>query len=548
MSPYLSLGRIYVLILLLLPKPLNQPPEIFRHGTLASFDRKTLYDRIAPLAAPNDTLFDNFFAALVTSRYAIPISIISNPTQSKVVIDAIRLQHGIIEAQFLSANYRVDMNSPKATENATNVLIPTLLNGSTTGNSTNYPATVTYPFGRQRIVQDHTATTILEVLLLTILILSALSWWFGPREAALPRSPTSVASVLALLAGDLYVAPSKTYANGTRTDCATHISGSDYQSDISNTTFSSNWDLAITVFSITYAELNLWNPFLAYDSIEHCTFREDLEYCVEWSPIGETTTEASLITTIPTAVSIRVPNDCTQWAFIHGDSTCEDILQVWQITLDYFVSLNEGLGDDCSGLQNLTYYCVNSTSNPAPAISDELGTATATATSTSNSIVTPPGPTQTGIPSNCNNYYVAQSGDTCSSVEELYNITNEQFHAWNPAVSSDCTSGFWSDEAYCVRVAGSEGGNTTITVSSTSASTTFSRTTTTIVPPPGPTQDGIPDNCNVYYVAQSGDDCSTIEAEFGITDAQFHEWNPAVSSDCVSGFWADEAYCVGIAV
>lgn len=46
--------------------------------------------------------------------------------------------------------------------------------------------------------------------------------------------------------------------------------------------------------------------------------------------------------------------------------------------------------------------------------------------------------------------YVA--GDTCAVVESTYGITAAQFIAWNPAVSSDCTNGFWADEAYCVSI------------------------------------------------------------------------------------------------
>lgn len=44
----------------------------------------------------------------------------------------------------------------------------------------------------------------------------------------------------------------------------------------------------------------------------------------------------------------------------------------------------------------------------------------------------------------------------------------------------------------------------------------------------------------------AGDTCDTVEAAYDITSAEFLSWNPAVSSDCLSGFWADEAYCVGI--
>lgn len=174
--------------------------DIVGYGALESFN-SLLYSGLAPLATTADTIFDTFFKGLVTSRYAIPVSAIGDPTQNGVVMDAIRLQHGVIQAQFLSANYRIDIGSPNATANATNVLIPTLFDGSTTKNSTTYPATVIYPFGRQRVVQDPTASAVLGALLLSILILSALGWWFGPQEAALQRSPTSVASVLALLAG-----------------------------------------------------------------------------------------------------------------------------------------------------------------------------------------------------------------------------------------------------------------------------------------------------------------------------------------------------------
>jgi hypothetical protein len=43
-----------------------------------------------------------------------------------------------------------------------------------------------------------------------------------------------------------------------------------------------------------------------------------------------------------------------------------------------------------------------------------------------------------------------------------------------------------------------------------------------------------------------GDDCGTVATKFGITIAQFLAWNPAISSDCTSGFWLEEAYCVGV--
>ncbi|KAG8158510.1 hypothetical protein KVR01_011632 [Diaporthe batatas] len=159
------------------------------------------YYGLASLPITTHGVFDSFFRQLVTSRYAISISSIGDPTQAEIVMDAIRLQHGIIEAQFLNSNYRTDMDSSNAINNASALVIPTLFNQSTSNGASRFPATVTYPFGSHRVVQDPTATAVLGALLLGILVLVILGWYLVPNEPALPRSPSSVGSLLALLAG-----------------------------------------------------------------------------------------------------------------------------------------------------------------------------------------------------------------------------------------------------------------------------------------------------------------------------------------------------------
>lgn len=52
--------------------------------------------------------------------------------------------------------------------------------------------------------------------------------------------------------------------------------------------------------------------------------------------------------------------------------------------------------------------------------------------------------------------------------------------------------------------------------------------------------------CIIIPFISAGDSCETIEAKFGITAAEFLAWNPAVSADCETNFWVDEAYCVGV--
>ncbi|KAF9876845.1 hypothetical protein CkaCkLH20_05691 [Colletotrichum karsti] len=151
---------------------------------------------------------------------------------------------------------------------------------------------------------------------------------------------------------------------------------------------------------------------------------------------------------------------------------------------------------------------------------------------------TPPGPTFTGSPSNCNKWYVISNGDNCGTVETKFGITHAQFIAWNPAVSNDCITNFWLGQAYCVGL----GTAAPTTTKSTSVSASLPGATT----PPGPTFTGSPSNCNRWYLIADGDNCGTVETKFGITHAQFIAWNPAVSDDCGTNFWLGQAYCVGL--
>lgn len=120
-----------------------------------------------------------------------------------------------------------------------------------------------------------------------------------------------------------------------------------------------------------------------------------------------------------------------------------------------------------------------------------------------------------------NKWYKIVDGDSCPSVEAAFGITHAQFLQWNPAVSQDCSQNFWLNYDYCVGI---------------SASST----------PGAPTMTGIPCACNMYYTVVDGDSCPSVEAKFGISHAQFLQWNPSISQDCSQNFWLNEAYCVGV--
>ncbi|KAI0543165.1 carbohydrate-binding module family 50 protein [Xylaria digitata] len=315
----------------------------------------------------------------------------------------------------------------------------------------------------------------------------------------------------------LFAGYNRTYAPNTRRDCQDYLNGADYQIDLSSTFYENSCQLATDVYGISLENLGIWNPSLGDANLPNCTFASDLWYCIGWG--GDVSDDPGDGENEETPVADGTTSDCTTYAEVYFRDNCTGILAENNITLATFYALNPEVRADCSGFATGVRYCVSGT--PAPPSSSTISP-------------TPPGPTQSGQPATCNSWYVAQDGDSCGTVEDLFGITAAQFHEWNPAVSADCVDGFWAGEAYCVGV--STPGSPTTTTSSSSTHPT----------PPAPTQSGQPANCNRWFVAPSGSSCADAEAAGGITDTQFHSWNPAVSSDCLSGFWIGEAYCIGV--
>jgi len=201
---------------------------------------------------------------------------------------------------------------------------------------------------------------------------------------------------------------------------------------------------------------------------------------------------------------------------------------------DYLVDQFQDIQDVCSTtVGNLstrafypypaaTTYVANATTTAANA----TGTpAMATSTTITSSIKTPT-PTQTGMFSNCDNFYHAVSGDSCSSIATAHNIALSDFENWNPAVGVNCT-GLFAGYYYCIGII------------PTSASATPSIAT------PTPTQTGMVSNCDNFYEAISGDSCYTIATTHNITLTDFENWNSAVGVNCTDLF-AGYYYCIGI--
>jgi LysM repeat protein len=169
-----------------------------------------------------------------------------------------------------------------------------------------------------------------------------------------------------------------------------------------------------------------------------------------------------------------------------------------------------------------------------------VGAAPVTTTITSlttTSQVTAPGPTQTGIVSNCNAFAQAISGDSCDAFAQRNSITDANLYAWNSVLGSsgqNCGTSLWAQEWYCVGISGGSAAPTT---------------TKSSVTPPGPTQTGIAANCNKYAAAISGDSCNAFAQRNGITDANLYAWNTVLGTNganCGTSLWAQEYYCIGV--
>ncbi|KAK8009524.1 hypothetical protein PG991_012075 [Apiospora marii] len=138
-----------------------------------------------------------------TSPRSILWADLGDPAANARVADAIKHHHGIIVAQHI-ATQLVQTNKTNNTTLAAlaGVHPPAQPDQAITNAGRLYNATVTDPSGRRRVVQDATATRILEALLAAALVLLAVGWVTLPRTDVLPRSNlASIASMAALIAG-----------------------------------------------------------------------------------------------------------------------------------------------------------------------------------------------------------------------------------------------------------------------------------------------------------------------------------------------------------
>ncbi len=126
------------------------------------------------------------------SRYAIPVAYLGDVSQASTVADSIQFHHRILVVQFLNHEFRVS-NHTTALSNINGILPvwdkPTVFN-----------ATARDPAGRNRVLQDVASTRVLQSLFAATLVCLSVNWFLMRNVDIVPRSLTSIANWMALLA------------------------------------------------------------------------------------------------------------------------------------------------------------------------------------------------------------------------------------------------------------------------------------------------------------------------------------------------------------
>ncbi|OJJ37014.1 hypothetical protein ASPWEDRAFT_170511 [Aspergillus wentii DTO 134E9] len=237
-------------------------------------------------------------------------------------------------------------------------------------------------------------------------------------------------------------------AKGTRKDCEEYMENI-YGKDV---------DCSYFRIQVPMSYFVTWNPSLFY---WNCTLANATRYCTK---LGEgftidTSEDDAVYASVPKNAALNSTHRCFSWHNVTRGDGCDSIREEADIGMGAFYGWNPSIRRNCTGLQLGVSYCVSgegyddtSFSTPTPTPSSTRPSSSATPKSTCPpGGVTPPGPTQSGIPCNCNKYAKHEDGKYCQDIADENDCTLEQFYKWNPALGGNCKA-LWPDYSYCVGV------------------------------------------------------------------------------------------------
>ncbi|KAJ6632579.1 hypothetical protein B0H10DRAFT_1901949 [Mycena sp. CBHHK59/15] len=245
---------------------------------------------------------------------------------------------------------------------------------------------------------------------------------------------------------------------------------------------------ALTIFNITLAELQLWNPSLTPEC--DAQLQIGTLYCAGGgpTPTGGGSTPAST----PTNVADGVITGCTNF-FTETTLFCFEIASTYGITVDQFQAWNGG-SNVCNVLQSGKAYCIAGPST---------GTPTQPGGGATPSNVAP------GVISGCTSFFT-ETNLLCFEIADQFSITVDQFENWNGG-STVCNV-LQTGLAYCVSAPSSTG---------TPTQPSGGATPSNVAP-------GVISNCQGFFT-ETNLLCFQIAGQFSISVDQFEAWNGGAS-------------------
>ncbi|KAF9775866.1 hypothetical protein IL306_005998 [Fusarium sp. DS 682] len=148
------------------------------------------------------------------------------------------------------------------------------------------------------------------------------------------------------------------------------------------------------------------------------------------------------VTTTPSSVLSDSPKNCKAWYYTTSGEACEQLVDMFgTFSLKDFIAMNPSVLEDCEDIQDKTWCCVAGPDTPT----------TRTASLPAPGRPATEKPTQTGVASDCSEYWLVSKKDTCKSIRRANGIPLEKLITWNLALGSKC-NGLKPESHVCVGV------------------------------------------------------------------------------------------------
>ncbi|KAI9370920.1 hypothetical protein BJX61DRAFT_548661 [Aspergillus egyptiacus] len=136
--------------------------------------------------------------------------------------------------------------------------------------------------------------------------------------------------------------------------------------------------------------------------------------------------------------------------------------------------------------------------------------------------------------------YTVQAGDTCNSVAKAHDISAVQLRSYNPWIDGGCYN---FNRTIGTQICLDEPGDKYHPPSTTIGTPSAPATATSAVPVPTNVAANTTTNCGKYHLVETGENCTGIAQDSGISRENFLILNPGLNDNCTN-LLSGVSYCV----